>query len=215
MATEPVQVVYCPVCGQPKSKLAEKLYGVPTCRRCIDGFTKRRSIAGIIDWIVLPIVFAEGTGLLFAVISLLAEDWSANQLAAGILRAFSLLVTPLAFFAFCAKDGFSGYSLGKVLCGMRAIHQETGQPVGFFRSIARNFPPTAVFLLAFVIALQIRKGPRFGDGMAKSKVIWQKYADSKPFAHQGKTWVAEQTDMQPVGEPLPVGDTNPYRAPLA
>lgn len=212
MATEPVQVVYCPVCGQPKSKLREKLYGVPTCRRCIDGFAKRRSIAGVVDWIFLPIVFVMGTGFAVGVLSVFVEDMGANRLVVVALELFSLLVPLAAFLLFCAKDGFSGYSPGKALCGMRAIHAATGEPLGFLHSIARNIPPGFGLFLGLVIALQIRKGPRLGDGWAKSKVIWQKYADRTPFLSQGKTRVAEQTDLQSTGVTLP-DDGNPFRAP--
>lgn len=220
MATGPIEVVYCPVCGQPKSKLRERLYGVPTCRRCIDGFTKRRSIAGVIDWIVLPIVLGTVTLNVSALLVLLVSrniddegiDFPPSVVLAIVATAFVLPV--LSFLLFCAKDGFSGYSPGKALCGLRAINTATGQPIGLLRSIMRNLPPTITLFLVLIVALQIRKGPRWGDGWAKSKVIWQKYAERTPFLSQGKGWVAEQTDVQTFGEALPVGDNNPYRAPL-
>lgn len=212
MASEPVEVVYCPVCRQPKSKLREKLYGVPTCRRCIDGFTKRRSIAGVIDWIVLPVVFFVGTVMATAVLRVLAEDLTANRPVALGLNLLSLFVPPAALLMFFAKDGFSGYSPGKALCGLRAINADTGQPIGFLRSIMRNVPPGVTIFLTLIVALQIRKGPRLGDGWAKSKVVWQKYADRAPFLSQGKTRVAEQLDFQSTGVTLPE-DGNPFRAP--
>jgi uncharacterized RDD family membrane protein YckC len=200
------------VCGQPKSKLREQLYGVPTCRRCIDGFTKRRSIAGVIDWIVLPIVLLSGTGFAMGVLSVIVEDMGANRLVVLAFEMFSLLVPSAMFLLFCAKDGFSGYSPGKALCGLRAINANTGQPIGLLRSMMRNVPPGVTIFLTFIVALQIRKGPRLGDGWSKSKVIWQKYADRKPFLSRGKGWVAEQTDLQSTGV-LQAEDGNPFRAP--
>ncbi len=212
MASVPVEVVYCPVCGQPKSKLREKLYGVPTCRRCIDGFTKRRSIAGVIDWIFLPFIFLVGTAFVVGMLSVIFEEMAANRPVALGLNLLSLFVPPIAFLMFCAKDGFSGYSPGKALCGLRAINADTGQSIGFLRSIARNLPPTLTLFLVLIVALQIRKGPRLGDGWAKSKVIWQKYADRTPFLSLGKGWVAEQADLQSTGVLQPE-DGNPFRAP--
>ncbi|MGD9644576.1 MAG: RDD family protein [Pirellulales bacterium] len=213
MSTEPLVPVYCPVCGQPKARLAQTLYDVPTCRRCIDGFTKRRTVAGFFDWIVLPTLLFMAIGFAQAVLVLRAEDVGGSRVVDIPLRLILLLLPLIAYLLFAAKDGFAGISPGKALCGLRAIHIETGEPLGVVRSVVRNLPPLVVPLLAFVIALQFRKGPRIGDGMGKSRVVWRKYADKAPFAARGRTWQRDSLAPQPASEPSAPGDTNPYRAP--
>ena len=226
MTTEPNLVVCCPVCGQPKQKLAEKLYRVPICRQCSNEFTMLRCAAAVIDWVVLPPVLLLGVAsawlLLIAIVESTtnivvihtrseAPEPTAVELALG---ASAWLIPVLTYLLFCAKDGCAGYSPGKIWLELRVVDQETGAPIGFVQSIKRNIAPAAMCFLTAIAAVQIRYGPRVGDEVGKTKVIWRRYAGRRPFLSFTKVWVGEPT-TQLVAHALPVNDSNPYRAPAA
>ena len=75
---------------------------------------------------------------------------------AAVGVAFALLGS----VAFVMKDGFSGQSPGKLLCGVQVVDAKTVEPIGFGASFVRNLPllimsaPTHVALsLSLVPAL--------------------------------------------------------------
>jgi hypothetical protein len=82
------------------------------------------------------------------------------------------------------RDGFSGFSPGRLLTGLRAIDERTGRGIGFVASIKRNLP--VVFQpLVFVIMFQMKNGHRLGDGWAHTRVIWRKYRQKTAFTCGG------------------------------
>ncbi|HDH49925.1 MAG TPA: hypothetical protein ENH04_00820 [Nitrospirae bacterium] len=86
-------------------------------------------------------------------------------------------------------DGlFEGRSLGKRLIKLRVVFQEGGSVCGFRESVMRNFPFAAAYILmvipiiGFVFPLLVlifesllmignERGMRFGDELAKTRVI--------------------------------------------
>jgi len=89
---------------------------------------------------------------------------------------------------FACKDGFRGFSPGKWLLGLRVLDARTREPAGFRASFKRNIPlvlPIVNWIAILVIAGQIGRGPRLGDGWAKTMVIWQAHANKLPFNPYG------------------------------
>jgi len=147
------------------------LYGHAVCRRCWGGFINRRQLAWILDafligYLVVP--FFSGV-----VVGLLDPD-PAGPAAGWIYLA--LLVGAISL-----KDGFLGHSLGKAICGVQVVDQDSGIPAGFSRSILRNWF-LAVPLLPIVVALTMNKGPRPGDGWARTRVIWKRHRGHPVFS---------------------------------
>lgn len=228
MTDEPDLDVRCPLCGKSDKKLVESLYRVPICRRCSNEFTMLRCAAGIIDWVVLPPVLFLGVALAWLVpigivesttdVVVIDTDSGSEEpkptAVEHVLRASAWLIPVLSYLLFCAKDGFSGYSPGKIWLELRVIDEETGKPIGFVQSIKRNAALAAMCFLTAIAAVQIRYGPRVGDEAGKTKVIWRRYAGRRPFLCLTKARVGEPT-TQLVAHALPVNDSNPYRAPAA
>jgi uncharacterized RDD family membrane protein YckC len=226
MTDEPDLAVRCPLCQKSDKELRERLYRVPICRRCSNEFTKLRVVAGFIDWFVLLPALFLGVSLAWLVCVGIVESttdivvidtdspWEEPKAyyVEPVLRASGWLIPVLSYLLFCAKDGFSGYSPGKIWLELRVVDQKTGAPIGFVQSIKRNFAPAAFCLLAAFALVQLRYGPRVGDEIGKTKVIWRRYLDRQPFLRLTKEWVGEPT-TQPESAPRPVEDHNPYRAP--
>jgi uncharacterized RDD family membrane protein YckC len=83
--------------------------------------------------------------------------------------------------AFLFKDCFSGQSLGKATCGVKVIDETTGEPGGIGASLKRNLPLVIPFM-PLIVAFQLCKGHRTGDGWSNTKVIWKKYATHPIFS---------------------------------
>jgi uncharacterized RDD family membrane protein YckC len=90
------------------------------------------------------------------------------------------LLSIFFWIIFFLKDGFSGYSIGKVICGIRTYHEPSGHPAGFLASFKRNFIMIIPIIILFLI-IDIKTGYRAGDKFAKTKIIWEKYKDKPPF----------------------------------
>lgn len=144
------------------------LYGHQVCRRCWSGFITRRQLAWIVDVFFLQFVVGFVLGFIAA---LMARDGEPPGL---ILVA---AIYGVLFF----KDGFAGHSFGKWICGVQVVDRDSGEPAGFGRSFLRNWI-TAIPFMPLVIALTMNKGPRMGDGMAKTRVIWKRYRDHPVFS---------------------------------
>lgn len=102
-------------------------------------------------------------------------------------------------------------SPGKMITGVQVLDERTGRPIGFGASIKRNWV-VLVPIMPLVIAVQLLKGRRAGDGMAHTRVIWKKYAGNPVFTldeWQPASVTGITANVSDVG----VGTNNPYEAP--
>ncbi len=154
----------CPLCGKDKhmGKRAKLLYGHLVCKKCYYAFANRRQFAFAVDIILWSVC-------LYIVLRL-------SGLSSGAIQGLAFLLFPI----FCLKDGFPGSSLGKAMLGVQVVDKTTGQLSGFRASLIRNFPLIIPFV-PLIVAFQLCKGNRIGDGWANTRVIWKKYKDKKPF----------------------------------
>ena len=151
----------CGICGTSEYDPVE-LYGHPVCKRCARDFANRRALAFLIDYILLLIVYPVW------IVSMELGDAYAGLIVLG-------------YVALPIKDGFLGYSPGKVLLGVRAYSAESGSTVGPVLSFVRNMVLYIPFA-PLVAAVQLEKGSRIGDGIANTRVIWVKHSSCKVFA---------------------------------
>jgi uncharacterized RDD family membrane protein YckC len=79
------------------------------------------------------------------------------------------------------KDGFGGQFLGKALCGLQVVDRDSNLPAKLHQSAIRNWFLALPFM-ALIVALTMNKGPRIGDGMAKTRVIWKRHRDNPVFS---------------------------------
>ena len=173
----------CPLCARvpKKPKKCKPLNGVLVCPKCRNAFANRRQLAYIIDlviWELAGIVPLYYLGLLS---DLSAPGFSlpAGPGASG-LQTFFTWIFPFTFYF---KDGFKGMSPGKYICGVQVVDVATQGPGGFGRSFKRNLC-LLVPLAPLIIAFLMMKGRRWGDGWAKTKVIWRKHAFKLPATYQ-------------------------------
>ena len=169
----------CPLCGRPiLTSQAKQLYGNSVCKKCYYAFANRRQLAFFLDiaaWrlLLFPMGFAIGLIMAASGASQLDIEGTATTLGWLLLLIF-----------FC-KDCFSGHSLGKLICGVKVIDAATGEPAGIGASFKRNLPLLVPFM-PLIVAFQLCKGHRTGDGWSNTKVIWKKYASHPIFAPEGK-----------------------------
>jgi uncharacterized RDD family membrane protein YckC len=185
-------------------KRPKKLYQHQVCSKCVSGFANRRQFAFVLDMVLL---YAIEFFAAFVVVMLASDELGQTPVAADRAITFSFLGL------FLLKDGFSGFSPGKWLMGVQAVKRETGQPVGFRESAARNLPLLLPFV-PLIVAVQLMKGYRLGDGWSKAKVIWCRYADHPIFTGKpldpADPFGPRHVDLPPVED-----TTNPYHPPRA
>jgi uncharacterized RDD family membrane protein YckC/predicted RNA-binding Zn-ribbon protein involved in translation (DUF1610 family) len=173
----------CPICDRlVRAKRMRKLYDVPVCHKCSNGFANRRQLGWIIDH-VASIALSALVG--FLVVMMFPQAFPPGRTTTPVEDvfwiAFSWVLVPM-LFAF--KDGFGGYSPGKWLCGVRAVDRDTREPISFLQSFKRNLV-LIIPVVPLLVALQLIKGPRSGDKWANTCVIWEKKAFRMPFDPRG------------------------------
>jgi uncharacterized RDD family membrane protein YckC len=168
--------IMCPLCR--KRPLAKKTYGHDVCKKCFYRFANARQIAYLIDAILVTVIN-------LSLGRLIDYFLVAGGATAAVAMIVSYAYSFTAISLFICKDGFSGYSPGKWLMGVQVLDDQTMKPIGFFPSFKRNLfiligvVPFGIFvssILMLVVAYQDPKGYRFGDGFAKTRVIWKKFA---------------------------------------
>jgi uncharacterized RDD family membrane protein YckC len=154
----------CSLCGKDKhmGKKAKPLYGYLVCRKCYYAFANRRQFAFGADIILWNV----SLGILGIVLGLAG-------LSSDAIQGLAYLLFPV----FCMKDEFS---LGKAMMGVQVVDKTTGKPVSLGASFKRNLPLIIPFI-PLIVAFQLCKGNRVGDGWANTCVIWKKYKDKAPF----------------------------------
>lgn len=165
----------CPLCQKSKDmRKPKQLYGTPVCKKCYYRFANRRQLAYFLDWFfwrVLMMFIGAAIGVIAAMSG--GQDSEALGL---VLTLMTWLLVPV----FALKDGFTGQSPGKAICDVQVVDERTGDPAGFVASFKRNL----VLLVPFVpliVAFLLCKGSRWGDGWAKTRVVWKRYADHPVF----------------------------------
>ena len=121
-------------------------------------------------------------------------------------------------FLFAFKDGFRGQSPGKMLMGVQVLEGRSLEPAGFRLSLMRHVPllvmwGVATFMIFFpgmpwlltnliililllYMATQLCRGPRWGDKLAGTMVIWKKYRHRVPFDTRGAFCVVCGYDLR-------------------
>lgn len=174
----------CPLCGQ--RAVEKKLFGEGVCKKCLYGFANRRQLAYIVDVVLLVFV---GIPAEYA-LDWATESWGLEM--QGFVGWVYLLGLNLIFVL---KDGFDGRSPGKRLTGVQVVDEASGKGIGFLQSFKRNVvlmvglvPVVGGFVslvVLIVIAIQMNKGRRLGDGITKTRVIWKRYERSRVFGGDG------------------------------
>jgi hypothetical protein len=191
----------------------KKLYGHDVCKKCVNGFANRRQIAWIIDLFLIRVaVFASTFVLGLAIGSwLVATQGEVSDSAMAVLMIVDLAFIGVGMLLIVVKDGFHGCSPGKALLGVKVIDEATGQPIGFGKSLQRNWP-TVIPFMPIVMGCQLLKGKRAGDGMAKTRVIWNRYASTPVFSLETLPVVDLASDA--LAPPLEsAAANNPYQSP--
>jgi uncharacterized RDD family membrane protein YckC len=178
----------CSLCHNPLKSphKAKLLNGFPVCNSCRNGFANRRQFAYIIDTVLWNLLLVPVfPGIEYLIYGSTSFN-SPNPFMMVSLKGEALeLLLSLAFtFLFFMKDGFSGMSPGKRLMGVQVVDADTHEPIGFGRSFKRNL----VLLVPFsvlIVAVSMMKGTRWGDGWARTKVIWRKYRHRPVFDPRG------------------------------
>jgi uncharacterized RDD family membrane protein YckC len=196
----------CPICSQTKTmRRTKSLYGYTVCAKCSSRFANRRQIGFVLDSFLLYFLYPLAGGMFGTVLGAM------GPVSESAINAASWAVLIACWTIFIAKDGIAGSSPGKWLTGVRAVDVDSLQPIGFVASIKRNLP-TLIPIVPLVIGVQLIKGYRWGDDWARSKVIWNKYADNPVFTGQPLTEVDEF--QQAPAALAPGRETgNPYQAP--
>jgi uncharacterized RDD family membrane protein YckC len=188
------------------------LYGHAVCKKCVNGFANRRQIAFVIDVFLVRVLVMGGTfaiglsvGMYFA-----SQGRPVDDATMGLLTTLDIAATVIGMFLIAAKDALSGVSPGKAVMGLRVVHQESGEPITLTTSLKRNWP-ALIPIMPLVMAVQMMKGPRAGDGIARTRVVWKKFAHSPVF---GGATVPTAVASLAANVDAPVGSSdNPYQAP--
>jgi len=136
------------------------------CGRCRDGVTNRRLLAFLID---SAIAFGVFIGSLF----ILERTDAARFIGEAWMLPAS--VPPVVAWVLL-RDAIRGGSPGKRLTGLIVLCEETGEPVGVWKSVHRN-----LWLLKLDLSVPV-KGRRVSDHSASTRVILRRHADSPVFA---------------------------------
>lgn len=191
VATDFAHMDSCPICSRELKKphKCKTLYGVKICKKCRNGFANRRQFAYLIDALLWAAIVVSGSYLVELMVHTSWPSMWAGQPSADqdlFLRVAYLvwgwLILPIVF---CMKDGFGGRSPGKALLGVRVMDVETRETIGFLRSLKRNLVLVIPYVGFVGIVLTMMKGQRWGDGWARTQVVWDKHDYKVPFDLRG------------------------------
>ena len=174
----------CPLCGRAfLRKKSKSLNGVAVCRQCCHRFASRRQFAWAIDHLIFSIISACST------VAIILAMTSGYRDILSLLRnpRFQIAMfvySNLLWLGFLIKDGFSGRSPGKVICGLHVIDVSTRQRISFGASFKRNLA-TYIPFASLIMAVQLLKGPRWGDRWANTMVVWTRFEHCLPFDQRG------------------------------
>ncbi len=138
---------HCPIFGYIMNPSRTKiLYGIVVSDRARDRFALRRQFAFALD-IVLANTILAAIGIMAAICGWVDTSNPSNHTIILIYTLINLLVM---FLIFPLKDGFSGYSPGKWLMGVRVYDVRTSKPIRFAQSFLRNLPIQGALVMASI-----------------------------------------------------------------
>lgn len=193
----------CPLCltGDWRTWKPLRLYRYRVCRSCYRGFALRRQLAFVVDLLCLWVV-----GFLLELVASRIES-ALGVGPAPTMTTAEVIALLVGLVLFALKDGFAGHSPGKAHARLQVVATDTLEPIGFGRSFLRNVPfllitgaalavaeslgrqgsvaGLAWALLMAVMTIQMYRGPRWGDGLARTKVIRKIFRFRPPFDTRG------------------------------
>ncbi|MCR9296053.1 MAG: RDD family protein [bacterium] len=178
----------CPLCQRERKATTFKpLYGQDVCKKCYYAFANRRQLAFVIDVFLIRVLSFAVPTLIFSVVTV---DQSNIDFYEGVI---TLLVLGITYVLILLKDGMGGASPGKMVTGVQVIDETSRAAGNWLQSLKRNLP-VLIPIVPLIIAVQLQKGHRWGDGWSNTKVIWKKYRDHPVFTGE------------PLGVPEGIGD---------
>ena len=228
-------MVQCPLCDRSvrRSRKLKPLNGVLVCPKCRNGFANRRQAAYIVDFVLLNVVsrvpfhlagVAGSSEALLDLPPLIGQRIGAPLIGPPPMMGdiVPILLCWVLTLAFYLKDGFGGQSPGKALFGVQVVDSYSCDPIGFWASFKRNL----VLIVPFappMVAFTLLKGPRWGDGWARTTVIWKKYRHHPVFDPRGIVCMKCGYDLTgnvsgrcpECFTPIPPGSSPPSASPAA
>jgi hypothetical protein len=169
-----------------KRKYGNHISDVVVCPKCRNRFASLRQGAYLVDALLFNLLVY---GVIYVLIS--ASLYMRSAVAFRPIPslwfgspefALSYLLFP---FLFTLKDGFSGKTPGRLLCGLTVIDSTTREPIGFKQSCKRNAILMVPYVGVAVIMLSMMNGRRYGDRWANTTVVWDKHVYKRPFDPRG------------------------------
>ena len=147
----------CPICGEAGrkySKGGKELYGEKVCKKCFYSLMNRRQIAYVLDAAVYSGVFLVvfivlGFAFIAVLLSMGYEPTSFNDVET-VYKLVATVALMMHSAAFTLKDFMGGRSVGKFLCGVQVIDEETGEEASFKQIFKRNAMVFLCLLLGLV-----------------------------------------------------------------
>ncbi len=188
----------CPLCQRSNVRPGTRtLYEVAVCRRC------RRRFAGLRQWAFLADVYLLGVVLMLILAGLLQTSMTDAWIRLVILCVFVLF----AFREAIKGKSFGKFIFGLRVVDrvtstpirpMQSLFRNApilgflvfylyGPYLILISPVQRyvTIPQSSSYFIAAMgllfICWQLKKGTRWGDGWARTKVIWDRYADRPPF----------------------------------
>ena len=145
------------------------------CKKCYLDFGSRRQFASFVDLMLLFLIAVVGGGVIFT-LGAAAE----RTIGVSLSPLPSILLIVMSWLFFAMRNGLGESSVGKLMTGLRTVDKNSRQPMGCLRSLQRN----VVTLIPFspvLVAAQMSRGERLGDGWANSRVVLSNQIDNPVF----------------------------------
>lgn len=158
--------------------MSEMVYEVPSATSAEIEVVGQRVLATLVYAAVLFVValgvFAVQWTIGAAVVVAGAPE--GVQIAGGIIGLLAILAIPVLFFAYYVYfEGRKGQTIGKMVCGIKVIRQDTGGPPGtkaaLVRTLLRIVDGLLGYLVGLLFALSSDKRQRLGDMTARTLVV--------------------------------------------
>lgn len=138
----------------------------------------QRVLATLVDGAVLFVV-AFGVVVVEWIVGAAAAIMGAPQgaqVAVGVLGLLANLAIPVLFVAYYVYfEGTKGQTIGKMVCGIRVVREDTGGLPGtkaaLVRTLLRAVDGILGYLVGLLIALSSEKRQRLGDMAAHTLVV--------------------------------------------